>query len=101
MKTCQICEESREEKDFFNSPNCFKCEYARKTAQRNGHQKCKMCDNDVDVNRSVYCSDECVLAGKDMHNKAYWTNHISNVGITHYKGFARFNGRRRRIKGDQ
>ena len=75
MKLCPSCNKEWEEKDFFNKPICYVCEYKKK--KKLIKRNCKICNKPLPKGRWAYCSYECLKIGKNQ--KKYWAFDIKNT----------------------
>lgn len=71
---CKICKINRKQSDYYNSDNCYKCEYKRKSTQVIKQKRCKICAKAISSNRWAYCSSECLREGKNQ-----WVNWTRNI----------------------
>lgn len=80
---CKTCKNDFPLEDFFNSDNCYKCEYKRKCIQPK--RRCLMCNDVLESTRWKYCGEEC--ARKSEKTYVGWERRIRIVkwNWRHYK----------------
>lgn len=76
---CEDCLEEKEDKDFYLSNTCYRCQYKKKTKQKKNvlNKVCKHCKGILKGLRWTYCSEKCADEGKRTQNKKYWIKNIN------------------------
>jgi hypothetical protein len=75
MQICLSCNKEKEDKDFYLSDLCYRCQYRLKTksiAEEKKIAKCKICSKVIPEGNKVYCSTKCLYIGKLNTDKTYW-----------------------------
>lgn len=84
---CNNCNINKEIKSFIGKSNeCYHCVYVKKLALKrlyNYRSKCKVCEEQVPVDRKKYCSDDCMKVAKNK--RRHWTQ----KALTDTKGWKR------------
>lgn len=85
---CPICEQERDDKDFYNNQmGCYKCIYKQKVklSGKSTKKRCATCGEGIyDKFRLTYCSNVCAEKGRNKIRHDRWACHYQGAPITYF-----------------
>lgn len=72
---CPECHQDRQQKDFMNG-KCFRCVYKEKLKITEQVKYCKRCENKIENNRWIFCSEKCFKEHTQENNNSHWSKKI-------------------------